>query len=117
MNGWARACPSSLFPKPEIKVSPAIPGEVADTDAEELKVTQSVISGLNQNPAMGWSHSLVVIKAPRFAFYCMQERFTIVGTDFNHELTCHAPRLPYSFHYNGPPEYEKEAEAIFQSAQ
>jgi hypothetical protein len=114
----ARACPSSLFSNPEINVSPVMPGEeVAGTEEEELKLTQRVISSLNQNPTKGWSYSLVVLSTARFSFYCMREQAALGGSDLFNGLRCHATSLKYSFNYTGPPERENEVQEIFLSLQ
>jgi hypothetical protein len=113
----ARACPSDSFPKPEINVSPAMPGEAAETDAQELDVIQRTTAFLNQNPPTGWSHSLSVLKASRFTFYCMQDHFAVGALVITNGLACIAPKIPYSFQYHGPPERLREAEAIFGSVQ
>jgi hypothetical protein len=113
----ARACPSRSFPRPEINVSKAIAGEVAETDAEEFDVTRRVTSSLNQNPPMGWSHSLVVLTASRFTLYCEQDRLTLAGLEMSDDLSCRTAGLQYSFGYSGPPEHERDAEEIFTSLQ
>jgi hypothetical protein len=112
----ARACPSNkLDEKPEIDVSPAIPGEVENTQLEELKLTQSVISTLSHNSAKGWSHSLVTLTPRPFTVYCIRDDLTIFGDDVLSRLTCYTAKLPYRFIYDGPPTREKEAESILSS--
>jgi hypothetical protein len=113
----ARACPSSLFSNPEINVSPAVLGEVADSEKEELKLTQRVISDLNQNPTKGWSYSLVVLSTSRFSFYCMREQAAMGGLEMFNGLRCHAASLKYSINYTGPPERENEVREILLSLQ
>src|ERR1039458_2734741 len=111
----ARACPSSVLPGPEIKVSPTIPGEVEGTEPEELKLTQAVISTLNHNSESGWSHSLLTLTPRPFTLYCIKEHVTGYGLDLGSYLTCHAANLPYSFLYRGPQTSESEAESILSS--
>jgi len=110
-----RACPSNTFSRPELEVNPSIPGDVMDTDQEELKSTQAMISGLNYNGIEGWSHSLVTLTSRPFTLYCIRGDETIFGTKVFSNLTCFAAKLPYWFNYSGPPAYEKEAESILSS--
>lgn len=110
-----RACPLNTFSKPELEVSPAIPGEVMDTEQEELKSTQKVISALNHKGIEGWSQSLVTLTPRSFTLYCIRQDEVLYRSNIDTILTCHAAKLPYSFRYSGPSAYEKEAESILSS--
>lgn len=111
----ARACPSNTIFRPEIETSPTIPGAGRDTDQEELKSTQSIVSTLSHNSVAGSSHSLITLTPRPFTLYCMRQDLTLLGVDLTSMLTCQAAGLPYSFTYNGPPTREKEAESILST--
>lgn len=111
----ARACPSNTILEPEIETSPTILGEGRDTDQEELKSTQSLVSTLNHNSVAGSSHSLVILTPRPLVLYCMRTDLTLLGVNLTSMLTCHAAGLTYSFSYNGPPTREKEAESILST--
>jgi hypothetical protein len=117
-NEWLeRACPSSTFPRPEIEISPVIPGAVADTDREEYDLTRRVVSSLNEHSAKGCSHSLIVLPAAKFSLYCVRSNAALNEFYMLDQLSCNSTKLQYSFGYSGPSGREKEAEAIFLSLQ
>ena len=110
-----RACPANTYLKPEIVVSPAIPGSIRDTDQDELKATQAAISSRNQDSFVGTSSLLVVLSPRPFNLYCKRENIVTSGIVLSSNLFCLAPKAPYSFTYDGPPTREKEAETILSS--
>ncbi len=110
-----RACKSTAFIDPEIEVAPAGPGEVAENDAEQSRLEQAVVSDRNRDPQPGWTYSSISLKARGSVWYCIKGQQTILGRSFATDLLCYAPRIPYSLHYQGPPEQEGEAKLIFAS--
>jgi hypothetical protein len=112
-----RACKSSVLIDPEIEVAPVSPGEVAENDSEQSRLVQAVVSDRNRNAQAGWAYSSMNLKTKSFVWYCTKDQQTILGHNFSTTLKCNAPRIPYSLHYQGPPEQESEAELIFASFQ
>jgi hypothetical protein len=110
-----RAYPAGATDKPEVVASPAIPGEIRDTDQEELKSRRADISSRNGNSNSRTSPSLVVLNARQFTLYCKRDDFVLSGIDLYSTLYCHAVRVPYTLTYDGPPTQEKEAEAILST--
>jgi hypothetical protein len=109
-----RAIP--LNNQPQIVISPALPGAVPDSDQEELKSTQAVVSSENRYSRLRSPWSTVVLHPKPFTLYCVKEGdSTSVGTDVISHLQCHAAGVPYTFTYDGPPGHEKEAEVILSS--
>ena len=110
-----RACLANTINKPEIIVSPAIPGETRDTDEEELRATQDDISSRNRGSNPRTSSSLVVLHTRPFTLYCKKENIVVSGIDLDSNLFCHVARGPYLFSYDGSPSREIEAESILSS--
>jgi hypothetical protein len=112
-----RACKSTASINSEIEVAPAGPGEVAENDAEQSRLEQAVVSRINRDPQPGWAYSSVSLKARSSVWFCIKDQQTVLGRSFATDLLCYAPRIPYSLHYQGPPEQEGEAKLIFASFQ
>jgi hypothetical protein len=112
-----RACKSTAFIEPEIEVAPVSPGEVAENDAEQSRLEQAVVSRINRDPQPGWTYSSMSFKARGSVWFCVKDQQTVLGRNFSTDLTCYASRIPYSLHYQGPPEQEEEAKLIFASFQ
>jgi hypothetical protein len=109
----SRAYRSAIISEPQIEVGPSTPGELTDSDGEQSRIADAVVSDMNRNPKLGWTHSVMVLRANESTWYCTRADQTILGKDVFTTLQCNAPRIPYSFYYGGPPEQEKEAESIF----
>lgn len=112
-----RACKSTAFIEPEIEVAPVSPGEIAANDAEQSRLEQAVVSDRNRDSQSGWTYSSMSLKARDSVWFCIRDQQTILGRNFSTGLTCYASRIPYSLHYQGPPEQEREAKLIFASFQ
>jgi hypothetical protein len=112
-----RACKSTVFIDPEIEVAPVGPGEVAENDVEQSRLEQAVVSDRNRDSQPGWTYSSISLKARGAAWYCIKGQQTVLGRSFATDLLCYAPHIPYSLHYQGPPEQEEEAKLIFASFQ
>lgn len=110
-----RACPANTYLKPEIVVSPTISGEMGDTNQEELKSAQTVISLKNHNSIAGPSLSLVTLTSRPFTLYCVKEEAAPYGIALYANLSCHAANVPYSFTYDGHPMHEKDVELILST--
>jgi hypothetical protein len=112
-----RAYKSTAFIDPEIELAPVGPGEVAKNDAEQSRLEQAVVSDRNRDSQPGWTYSSISLKAKGSVWYCIKGQQTILGRSFATDLLCYAPRIPYSLHYQGPPDQEGEAKLIFASFQ
>lgn len=109
---FERASPSNTFPNPEIVVRPALSGVIPDTNQQVLKSIQILIAARNSHPVPGTSSSLIILNANSFSLYCEKIDTKIVGMDAANTLFCETARVPYIFTYDGPPNYEQEAESI-----
>lgn len=112
-----RACKSSAFPEPEIEITPASQGEVAESDSQQSLQEQAVVSERNRDPEFGWSYSTISLKSQHSVWHCIKGQQAVLGRPFSTGLTCYASQIPYSLDYQGPPEQEREAELIFASFQ
>ncbi len=120
--GWTsisipRACKSTDIYEPEITVMPTTGGEVTENDVEQSRQTSSMVSRMNVNPVLGWTHSVTNIQARSSTWYCIRDTMTIFGQHVSTTLTCNAARIPYELYYTGPPEQEQEAISIFENFQ
>jgi hypothetical protein len=109
-----RASANGLL-EPKIVISPAFPGEVRGTDQEELKSATIAISLKNRKSIHGTTWSLVTLNARQFTLYCQRLDSAPFGIHLFINLYCGVATVPYSFSYNGPPTYEKEAESILST--
>ena len=112
-----RASKSSTFLEPTIEVAPASPGIVAESDSQQSHLEQAVVAERNSDPEVGWTYSMTSVKAKHSIWYCIKNQQAVLGRPFSTGLTCYASQIPYSFHYQGPPEQEIEAELILASFQ
>jgi len=112
-----RASPYVGSPESQIVVSPAGPGEIWKTNGEELQATQTMISTMNshRHSDMVQSSFLVVLNSKRFTLYCRREESELQGIDILSHVSCDASGVPYSYTFDGPPAYEKEAESILST--
>ena len=108
---------SAPLNEPEIEVGPTSPGVMAKSDAEQLRLANAVVSGMNLDPQAGWTHSVVILGAKSSMWYCIRDTMAILGRNVFTSLECNSPQVPYSLHYQGPPEQEKEAKSIFATFQ
>ncbi len=113
----SRAYASSGHSAPVIHIDPAGPGEVANSEQEELELTESSVRVLSHNAQEGWTHSLLVLKPKQFDFYCTKIDESLFGMAFDTTLVCHAAKLKYSFTYQGSSALEKEAETLLSSVE
>ena len=74
-----------------------------------------LIAARNNNPVPGMSSSLIILDAKPFVLYCEKIDTKILGLDATNHLSCEAAKVSYIFIYDGPPNYEKEAESILSS--
>jgi len=95
-------------PNLEINSDPVMPGELRDSDEDELKATQALVASEK-------SSSLVVLKTAAFPLYCRRETSGISEAVLVVNLTCHSPHLRYMLSYIGPPKEEIEAESIIST--
>lgn len=109
-----RAYPAMTVVKPELTISPIMPGEISTSEQGELNITEEIVRSRNQDPAAGQS-SLVTLKTSSFTFYCKKEDAGTGGLTIYTNLNCHAANFPYSLTYDGPPKQEKEAELILST--
>jgi hypothetical protein len=112
-----RACKSTAYIDSEIEVAPVGPGEVAENDDEQSRLEHAVVLRNNRDSQTGWTYSSISLKARGSVWYCTKDQQTVLGRSFATDLLCHAPRIPYSLHYQGPPDQEGEAKLIFASSQ
>lgn len=114
-SSLVRACSIRTFLKPKIMVEPMLAGTMRDTDLETLQSIQGLTAIPNSASPFKASSSLAILKPHPFTLYCNVKEYlpphTVLGTN----LFCAAPKVPYSFTYDGPPRYEKEAESILTS--
>jgi len=110
-----RAGHSNTFLASQIVVSPAIPGEMRDSDEEELKSTQAIVAIRNRSLSAGTTLSTITLYPKPFKLYCTREGSVISGVKLYSQLLCEAARVPYSFIYNGNPTQENEAESILST--
>jgi len=109
-----RANPSNSF-DPRITARPASLWTVGATDQELRKSMEAAIVALNQGSKDRSSYSLVTLPSRQFTFYCMRDRFPVVGSIRLVTLDCSATKMHYSFGYSGPERDEKEAEMILST--
>lgn len=110
-----RACPFVTNVQPSLTVRPALPGVVRDTNEEELKAVQALISLKDSNSTPGTSSSLVILRSKQFILYCEKLTFAPLGTPINTALYCTAAKVSYDWSYFGPPSYENEAELFLST--
>jgi hypothetical protein len=109
-----RAARTPLGPRSEIRITPRAEAS-AETDQDELALTQKV-SGLEQEQAIpGWSASVVAIHAGETTLHCNRDAVSSQGAEVLSMLDCGAAKVPYLFSFSGPPEQEKEAQAILST--
>lgn len=97
---------------PEVVVRPA--GSSVDkttNNDEESRSIQQVVTRRQQS-VTGESSKLVIIHSGLFDFSCFKDAIKSSSTNI---LVCRAKAVLYSFNYDGPSIYEKEAESIFSS--
>jgi hypothetical protein len=110
-----RASPAGTALISQIVVSPAIPGEIKQTDQEELKATQLIIDLNNRDSIARRSASLIVLRPKPFTLYCKKDAASPPAIDVLGVFSCRAARVQYSFTYDGPPMHEKEGKAILST--
>ena len=110
-----RASKSSAFFQPKIEVGPASPGQMTESDDEQLRLANRVVAAERGDAQSGWTFSVTTLRSRNSTWYCIRDAEVVLGKHVYTSLTCNASRLPYTLIYQGPPEQEKEAESIFAS--
>lgn len=99
----------------EIAIGPALLGSVRDTDVDELKAVELLITTTTRTKNSGVSSSLVVIRTKPFAAYCEKTEFSPFDIPVANNLYCIAPKFPYQLVYSGRSVHENEAESILST--
>jgi Zn-dependent protease len=107
---------------PRISIMPPDPDDgdgppiAMKSDQELLHATRQEISEMNKN-AKGLSATFVLLKASRLSFYCVRMNVASGASGAYVALNCRTPISTNYFFYDGPPDYEPEAETILSSIQ
>ena len=96
---------------PEVTVDLVNPGKERATNDDEMKAVQQLVARQRQS-AGGTSTTFVLIHSGLFDLSCFKHFITPPPGNI---LVCRATGIRYSFNYDGPSIYEKEAESIFSS--
>jgi hypothetical protein len=108
----ARAARAPQGPLSEIRITPRMKATAAETDQDELALTQKLNRLEQEKSIPGWSASVVAINASQTTLHCNRDAVLSEGAEVLSMLDCGAANVPYLFSYSGPPESEKEAQAI-----
>jgi hypothetical protein len=113
----SRACKTTDFVEPVIRIEPSRLGEATENDADLSSLVDNVVSRRSGDPSSGWTHSVVTVRANASTWYCVRGDQVVLGHHMFTSLNCNAAKVPYSLAYQGPPAQENEAESIFATFQ